>query len=290
MAARGAATTSAASTSSRPTSSATGSGRPTTSPPAPPASSTATGGWSRYGEVGGTGRGDACVHPDYRGRGIGTWLAQWMQRTPPASGAPLVGDAGARRARRATGCSRRSATASAGRAGSSSCPRAAGSSTGDLPAGYVVREADPDEYEPPGTCSRTRSSSGRSATGTRSRTSRPTSVRRPGFEPWHLRVVVDDTGGRRRRRPAHRCSPRTTRPRSTCRGSPPARTSAAAVSPRRCWPTAFAAGRERGAPAPASRHDSRTGALGLYEKVGMVVRVDLGEPRDRRRVVRARLD
>ncbi len=32
-----------------------------------------------YAEISSPGRGDACVHPEHRGRGIGTWLAGWMQ-------------------------------------------------------------------------------------------------------------------------------------------------------------------------------------------------------------------
>ena len=54
---------------------------------APSASSTATG-WWRYGEVGPSDRGDAAVHPDYRGRGIGTALARWMQDNARGSGSP----------------------------------------------------------------------------------------------------------------------------------------------------------------------------------------------------------
>eukprot|EP01032_Pedospumella_encystans_P001159 gene1159-1344_t len=32
-----------------------------------------------YAEVGGGDRGDAAVHPDHRGRGIGTELARWLR-------------------------------------------------------------------------------------------------------------------------------------------------------------------------------------------------------------------
>jgi GNAT superfamily N-acetyltransferase len=44
-----------------------------------------------YAEVSGADRGDAAVHPDYRGRGIGTALAQWMQDTARAKGSTVVG-------------------------------------------------------------------------------------------------------------------------------------------------------------------------------------------------------
>ena len=34
-----------------------------------------------YAEVTSADRGDAAVHPEFRGRGIGGWLAGWMQAT-----------------------------------------------------------------------------------------------------------------------------------------------------------------------------------------------------------------
>lgn len=36
-------------------------------------------------------RGDAAVHPDHRGKGLGTQLALWMQDTARRSGASVVG-------------------------------------------------------------------------------------------------------------------------------------------------------------------------------------------------------
>jgi mycothiol synthase len=44
-----------------------------------------------YAEVGGNGRGDASVHPDFTGRGIGTALAGWMQATARAQGQTEIG-------------------------------------------------------------------------------------------------------------------------------------------------------------------------------------------------------
>src|SRR4051812_8917155 len=44
-----------------------------------------------YGEHMGGDRGDAAVHPDYRGRGIGTALAVWRQARARAAGASVVG-------------------------------------------------------------------------------------------------------------------------------------------------------------------------------------------------------
>lgn len=44
-----------------------------------------------YAEDSGHDRGDAGVHPDHRGRGIGTWLARWMQRTVRERGGSVIG-------------------------------------------------------------------------------------------------------------------------------------------------------------------------------------------------------
>ena len=44
-----------------------------------------------YAEVSGPGRGDAAVHPDHLGRGIGSWLAGWMQRTARDQGMSEIG-------------------------------------------------------------------------------------------------------------------------------------------------------------------------------------------------------
>ena len=50
-----------------------------------------------YAEYMGNDRGDAAVHPDYRGRGIGTALATWMQARARAAGATVARHAGADR-------------------------------------------------------------------------------------------------------------------------------------------------------------------------------------------------
>jgi mycothiol synthase len=44
-----------------------------------------------YAEVSGADRGDAAVHPDYRGRGIGTAIALWMQETARSRGSDRIG-------------------------------------------------------------------------------------------------------------------------------------------------------------------------------------------------------
>ena len=44
-----------------------------------------------YAEVMGSSRGDAAVHPAYHGRGIGTWLARWMQERARELGETEIG-------------------------------------------------------------------------------------------------------------------------------------------------------------------------------------------------------
>src|SRR5204863_52800 len=44
-----------------------------------------------YAEIVGPKRGDAAVHPDFHGRGIGTWLAHWMQDRARELGHPEIG-------------------------------------------------------------------------------------------------------------------------------------------------------------------------------------------------------
>ncbi len=49
------------------------------------------GGLVAYAELSGGDRGDAAVHPDYRGRGIGSHLAAWMQEQARGRGLKAIG-------------------------------------------------------------------------------------------------------------------------------------------------------------------------------------------------------
>ena len=90
---------------------------------------------------------------------------------------------------------------------------------------------------------------------------------RPGFEPWNLRVVVDPAAPRGLVALGSSWVPETafiaqlaTRREERGRGLAQA-----------LLVDAFAAGRAHGATRSELSTDSRTGALSLYEKVGMVV-------------------
>jgi GNAT superfamily N-acetyltransferase len=219
-----------------------------------------------YAEVGPDGRGDAAVHPQYRGRGIGTALAGWTQELARERGAAVFG---------------------------MPVPRGSPADVLLESLGYVVRwtswilelpEGRQIESQPLPEGYSIRTAAGEAdhrAAWTvvedaflewaeRDRQSfedfSATTLRRPGFEPWNLRIVVDpdgnavgacfvtlddDTGY------VSRLAVREDR-----RGLGLARALLA---------DAFANARDHGATRCDLSTDSRTGALGLYERVGMVV-------------------
>ena len=223
-----------------------------------------------YAEVGTGGRGDAAVHPDHRGRGLGTQLATWMQDLARRQGHDVVG-----------------------------MPVPQGSPGDRLleSLGYFVRwtswvlqlpEGEEIAFQPLPEGYRIRTVGGeadqRAAHAVVEDAFLEWSVRerepfedfvaeivgRPGFEPWQLRVVVDpadevvgvcvvsvgdfDYG---------RCGfVSRLAVRRDQRGQGLAKALLA---------DAFSNAREHGAVRSELSTDSRTGALGLYEKVGMVV-------------------
>jgi GNAT superfamily N-acetyltransferase len=147
-----------------------------------------------YAEIAGPGRGDAAVHPDRHGRGIGTWLARWMQERARAQGHSEVG-----------------MPVPVGSPGEALMrdlgyhvrwtswvlvfPDSHELSEQRLPAGHVIRVAESEEDR-------------RAAYDVIEDAFLEWSVRdkspyddwiaqvvdRPGFEPWNLRVVVDPSG------------------------------------------------------------------------------------------------
>jgi mycothiol synthase len=218
-----------------------------------------------YAELSGWDRGDAAVDPDYRGRGIGTYLASWMQEQARGRGLETIG-----------------------------MPVPEGSSGDRLleGLGYRVRWTSwvlalpegrdiEDRPLPPGYTIRSATESDRRATwsviedaflewSVRERQSfedfSAQVMQRPGFEPWNLRVLTDqsddvvgaalilmadDTGFVEK-----------LAVRKDLRGLGLGQALLA---------DAFAEARAHGAGRSELSTDSRTGALGLYEKVGMEV-------------------
>lgn len=224
-----------------------------------------------YAEVSSSDRGDAAVRPGHRARGIGTALAGWMQARARAGGATVIGmpvpegSPGDRLLEQLGYEVRWTSWVLQLPAGASIVERA-------LPEGYAVRAADPGEY--PAVHAVVEDA----FLEWSEREREPYDdflavvVGRPGFEPWQLRVVTDpteiivgvaavsiaiteDTG-----------DPEAYIARLAVRRDQRHRGLAQAL-----MVDAFARARDHGAMTSALSTDSRTGALGLYEKVGMQV-------------------
>ena len=151
-----------------------------------------------YAERSGGGRGDAAVDRAHHGRGIGTFLAGWLQDTARAAGDEAIGvpvPQGSPGDRLLTALGWRVRWTS----WVLELPPGAEIPARPLPAGYAVREAAPTEHEAVWTViedaflewsDRPRQSFADFTAGV---------MDRPGFAPWNLRVVSDPGRCRRRR-------------------------------------------------------------------------------------------
>ncbi len=219
-----------------------------------------------YAEVTDPWRGDAAVDPGYRGRGIGTALAHWTQEVARSRGAtsfgmPVPEGSAGDRLLTALGYGVRwTSWVLQLPPGQDIVPQ-------PLSAGYVVRTAlDETDH--------------RAAWEVIEDAFLEWSVRdritfedfeagvrlRPGFEPWNLRLMVDPDGV-----VVGACF-------VVVAGSTGYVDRLAVRADRRrlglaraLLVDAFAEARRHGATTSELSTDSRTGALGLYEKVGMVV-------------------
>jgi mycothiol synthase len=222
-----------------------------------------------YGEITGHDRGDCAVHPDHRRRGIGTALAGWMQQTVrdlggSGYGAPVPqGSAGDQLLEKLGYRIRWTSWVLA-------VPEGATIPERPLPEGYAVRAAAADEYR----AVQDVIEDAFLEWSVRDRESfedfEASVLGRPGFEPWNFRVVTDPsgaivgtalvilaTGEDRKESFIERLAVRKDQ---RHRGLAQA-----------LLVDAFAQGREHGATRSVLSTDSRTGALSLYEKVGMKI-------------------
>lgn len=222
-----------------------------------------------YAELGLDGRCDAAVDPAYGGRGLGTLLARWLQARAAEEGVAEIGmpvPQGSAGDRLLAGLGYRARWTSwvlELPAGVEIPPR-------DLPEGYAVREARPDEYH----AVHDVIEDAFLEWSVRARGDfadfEAVILRRPGFEPWNVRVVADPTGavvatavvqlGVDFDPPEAFVSRLATRSDRRGRGLAQA-----------LLVDCFAEARRHGAERSGLSTDSRTGALSLYEKVGMVV-------------------
>lgn len=219
-----------------------------------------------YAEHSGHWRSDAAVRPAYRGRGIGTALARWVQELARSRGASVVGmpvpqGSAGDRLLEALGYDVRWESWVLG------LPPGAEIEAQPLPAGYDLREAG--------------SETDRRAVWTvvedaflewsdRDRQSFEdycaTTVDRPGFEPWMMRLLVDEAG-----EAVGACNIQLGTDTGYINQIAVRRDRRGQGLARALLADAFTLARAHGATRCELSTDSRTGALGLYERVGMVV-------------------
>ena len=210
-----------------------------------------------FAELIGAGRGEAGVLPEYRRRGIGTALARWLEGAArehgyPAIGGPVPQGSDGDRLLEKLGYRVRWTSWVLALPEGTTIPER------PLPAGYAIRAATPDDYEAVWNVVE----DAFLEWSVRDRESfedfLAVTVRRPGHEPWMLRVVTDPVGrggrhrdaghGRRARgRGVHRAARRPQGPARPGTGPGPARRRLRAGSRS----TARRAPASRPTPAPA---------------------------------------
>jgi mycothiol synthase len=220
-----------------------------------------------YAELMGADRADTSVLPSHRGRGIGTWLAHWLLDLGRSVGSSVVGmpvpqGSPGDRLLEELGFRVRWTSWVLKLPEGATIPERA------LPEGYVVRTAGPDEL--------------RAAHDVLEDAFLEWSVRdretfedftaatsgRPGFEPWNLRVALDPDGAVVGVSLVLVSDDGATAfvDRLAVRRDQRNRGIAQAL-----LVDSFARGREHGTRTSELSTDSRTGALPMYERVGMVV-------------------
>lgn len=224
-----------------------------------------------YAELDSPDRARAAVHPDVHGRGIGTWLAHWLvdlsrERGGARVGMPVFEGGPGDRLLAALDFE------VTWTSWVLELPAGTNVPTRSLPAGYAVREAAPTEWP---ALHRVIDDAFLEWAG---REPEPYSdfvgevIERPGFEPWQLRVALDPQGAVVGGAVLMLARDQSGAPvdgyvdmlgvRRDQRGRGLAQALLA---------DAFTQAFAHGAPRGSLSTDTRTGALGLYEKVGMSV-------------------
>jgi GNAT superfamily N-acetyltransferase len=219
-----------------------------------------------YGQLTYPERGEAAVLPAYLGQGIGTALAGWLQQTARAQGATVVGmpvPEGSAGDRLLTSLGYHIRWTS----WVLHLPEGASVPDRELPRGYAVRQVDQEEYLEAHDVvedaflewsTRDRESFGDFEAEV---------MLRPGFEPWHLRAVFDPDG-----RVAAVAALSVTDDDEVYVSKLATRADQRGRGLAQCLLLdCFAEGRRHGGARFGLSTDSRTGALGLYQKVGMTV-------------------
>jgi mycothiol synthase len=221
-----------------------------------------------YAELSGADRSDAAVDPDYRGRGVGTALAGWIRDTARRRGAQVVGmpvpeGSAGDRLLAALGYRVRWTSWVL------ELPPGTAIAERPLPAGYAVRAADPTEYAAVHDVIEDAFLEWSVRPRERYDDFAASVLQRPGFEPWNLRVVTDPAGavvGTLVVQMAGDDLDEGFIARLAVRRDERGRGLAQIL-----LLDGFGQARSHGATRSTLSTDSRTGALSLYEKVGMVV-------------------
>ena len=206
------------------------------------------------------------MHPTYRRRGIGTALAGWVRDTARSRGATIVGSpvpqgSAGDRLLESLGYVER------WRSWVLRLPDGREIEPQPMPDGYAIRSAGTDADR-------------RAAYDVKEdaflewsdRDREPfddwaaTSIHRPGFEPWNLRVAVDPAG-----EVVGMCLVLLADDTGYVDQVAVRRDRRGLGLARALLVDAFASARDHGATASELSTDTRTGALGLYERVGMEV-------------------
>jgi len=218
-----------------------------------------------YAEHMGDERSDASVHPDHCGRGIGTELARWLAERARELGEDeigmprVVGTPGDRLLALLGWEVRYESWVLELPAGVDVPPR-------PLPDGYTLREATPADHEAAWTVNEDAFAEWSGREREPFADWRAEIVGRPGFEPWHLRVVTDETGTVVAMANVFIAGTEGHVRKLATRADQRGRGLAQAL-----LADSFRVARAHGATRSTLNTDSRTGALDLYRRVGLDV-------------------
>jgi mycothiol synthase len=220
-----------------------------------------------YAELMGVDRADTSVLPSHRGRGIGTWLARWLQDLGRRLGSPVIGmpvPQGSPGDRLLEELGFRVRWTS----WVLKLPEGASIPGRELPAGYTVRTAEPGELRAVHEVLEDAFLEWSARDREPFEDFEAATTGRPGFEPWNLRVALDPDGAVAGVSLVLVSDNGSTGyvDRLAVRKDQRNRGLAQAL-----LVDSFARAREHGTSTAELSTDSRTGALPLYERVGMVV-------------------
>lgn len=223
-----------------------------------------------YAEVTGPQRADAAVHPDHRRRGIGTALSRWVRETARARGDRIVGSP----VPQGSDGDRLLASLGYGVRWESwilELPPGAEIEPQPLPRGYEIRTAQSEADHRAAWDVVEEAFSEWNQRERQPFEDFATEIfQRPGFEPWHLRLAVAPDGqvvGA-----CHLVHERTAPEVAFVQSIGVRRDQRGRGLARALLVDAFGNARRAGAARSELNTDTRTGALGLYEHVGMRVR------------------